>query len=125
MDRRSLQIIMSSIPTQIAETIQAGHISRHPDPIRDNAPPTAAEKREPVSLHTSKREYGDVDDADDDDEIPSSVLRPLPRAHNLPPIPDLRFEQSYLHSISAAETWWKVLLITARDQVAGHIMFSS
>ncbi|CUS11394.1 unnamed protein product, partial [Tuber aestivum] len=34
----------------------------------------------------------------------------------LPPIPDLRFEQSYLAGIAAADgVWWKVLLITVRD----------
>jgi hypothetical protein len=32
-------------------------------------------------------------------------------------MPDLRFEQSYLHSIRNADTWWKVGWITVRDQV--------
>lgn len=69
-----------------------------------------------MTLHTLSN--GEVDDIDDDDEdIPYSVLRPAPRAYNLPPLPDLRFEQSYLRSISGADTWWKVALITARDQV--------
>ncbi|PUU83299.1 hypothetical protein B9Z19DRAFT_161551 [Tuber borchii] len=36
----------------------------------------------------------------------------------LPPIPDLRFEESYLSGIAAANgVWWKILLITARDQM--------
>ena len=36
----------------------------------------------------------------------------------LPPLPDLRFEQSYLASIAPAQgVWWKVGLITAKDQV--------
>ena len=39
------------------------------------------------------------------------------RAH-LPPLPDLRFEQSYLASISGAHgDPWKIVLITIRDQV--------
>lgn len=109
---------MSSFPTEVAETIQAAHINRHPDPKQDLAPATAADKKETVTLHNATGEPDDMslDDYDDDD-IPYSVLRPAKRAQNLPPLPDLRFEQSYLHSIAAADTWWKVALITSRDQV--------
>ena len=109
---------MSSLPTAIAETIQDGHIEKHPDPRYDLAPATAADAKVPVSLHG--KEYAaaaDLDDDDEDDEIPVSVLRPVPRKTSLPPLPDLRFEQSYLHSIAGADTWWKILLITMRDQV--------
>ena len=36
----------------------------------------------------------------------------------LPPLPDLRFELSYLASIAPAKgVWWKIGLITAKDQV--------
>jgi hypothetical protein len=108
---------MSSIPTEIAETIQTAHIAQHPDPLHDNAPPTVGEKRVPVSLSSSKPVYDDDLDDDAEDDIPYSVLRPAPRSHQLPPLPDLRFEQSYLHSIANADTWWKVALITTRDQV--------
>lgn len=67
-----------------------------------------------MELH---RSYDDLD-TDDDDDIPYSALRPAkPATHGLPPMPDLRFEQSYLHSIAHADTWWKVALITAKDQV--------
>lgn len=104
---------MSDLPTAIAETIQTAHIDHHPDPLRDNAPETAADRREVL---TAKREYDDVE-SDDDEEIPYSVLRPTPPSRKLPPLPDLRFEQSYLNSISNADTWWKVAFITARDQV--------
>lgn len=109
---------MSSLAAEVAGTIQAAHIDRHPDPVFDNAPATAAEKREPVSLSSPRPDYDDIDeDEDDDDDIPYSVLRPVARSQSLPPLPDLRFEQSYLKSISSADTWWKVLLITVRDQV--------
>lgn len=104
---------MSDMPTVVAETIQTAHIDRHPDPLRDNAPETAADTKEIV---TPKPDYDDVD-SEEEEDIPYSVLRPTPPAHKLPPLPDLRFEQSYLNSISKADTWWKVLLITARDQV--------
>ncbi|KAH7162643.1 hypothetical protein B0J13DRAFT_517895 [Dactylonectria estremocensis] len=108
---------MDSVPTELAATIQAAHINKHPDPKFDLNPSTAASAKEPVILR-SLRHTGD-DDLDDDDEedIPYSVLRPPPRSYNLPPLPDLRFEQSYLRSISKADTWWKVVLITARDQI--------
>lgn len=53
-----------------------------------------------------------------EDEIPVSVLRPAPRRAALPPLPDLRFEQSYLASIQSAETWQMVTYITLRDQVS-------
>lgn len=104
-----------SLPTEIAETIQTAHINHHPDPKQDLAPATAADKKEAVTLHHVKPE--DMSDGYDDDDIPYSVLRPAKRAQNLPPLPDLRFEQSYLHSIAAADTWWKVVLVTTRDQV--------
>ncbi|KND95018.1 hypothetical protein TOPH_00467 [Tolypocladium ophioglossoides CBS 100239] len=109
---------MSSVPAELASTIQAGHIRTDPDPRLDIAPSTAADKKQTVTLESSR--FSDVDDAlddDDDEDVPYSVLRPAPRNHNLPALPDLRFEQSYLHSISNADTWWKVLLITARDQI--------
>jgi hypothetical protein len=104
---------MSGIPNAIAETIQTAHIRRHPDATLDTAPATAADSKEAVSLH----DLGSVTDEEDDDDIPISVLRPARRKQTLPPLPDLRFEQSYLHSIASADTWWKVALITTRDQV--------
>lgn len=126
-DELADQAAMSSLPAELASIVQAGHIRTDPDPRLDIAPSTAADKKEAVTLESSR--FSDVDDAlddDDDDEdedIPYSVLRPAPRSHNLPPLPDLRFEQSYLHSISNADAWWKVLLITTRDQV-GHLAFN-
>lgn len=35
----------------------------------------------------------------------------------MPPLPDLRFEQSYLKSLEGAKSWKGVLWITFRDQV--------
>ncbi|KAK2589518.1 hypothetical protein QQS21_012802 [Conoideocrella luteorostrata] len=107
---------MESVATEVAETIQAGHIRSHPDINTDIAPSTAADKREPLTIH-SPRLSDDGLLEDDEDGIPYSVLRPARKTNSLPPLPDLRFEQSYLRSIANADTWWKVLLITARDQV--------
>lgn len=78
----------SDIPMQIAETIQTAHINRAPSAAHDINPSTAADTREPVILEDRKVEADDVDDEDDDD-IPTSVLRPQPRDRfsHLPPLP--------------------------------------
>ncbi|RYP21230.1 hypothetical protein DL765_002369 [Monosporascus sp. GIB2] len=134
---------MADLPSEIASTIQAGHIKRDPSPRHDLNPSTSASERQPVSLQRAHKQHrqrrrqatrtysgseadgegddDDVEDGDDDDEIPVSVLKPQPRghhrAHSFPPMPDLRFEQSYLHSIAGADKWWKVAWITVRDQM--------
>ncbi|KAI1306320.1 hypothetical protein F5Y03DRAFT_138948 [Xylaria venustula] len=131
----------SSIPTQIAEVIQTAHINRAPSPRHDLNPSTAASTRQPAHLSPSpeqqqrRNRHGDeLDEINDDDEeeilagegdeeIPLSVLvRPREaarrqRAPSFPPMPDLRFEQSYLHSIAGAETWGRIAWITVRDQI--------
>ncbi|KAH7251983.1 hypothetical protein BKA59DRAFT_473397 [Fusarium tricinctum] len=110
---------MESGPTELASTLQAASIEHHPDPKLDSNPPTAAGRSQRVTLEHAKHGHDDGIDEDEEDEedIPYSVLRPAPRHSNLPPLPDLRFEQSYLRSISNADTWWKVALITTRDQI--------
>ncbi|KAI0408682.1 hypothetical protein F4802DRAFT_360339 [Xylaria palmicola] len=131
---------MSALPTQIAETIQTAHINREPSPRHDLNPSTAASTRTPAYLSPARgtrqrQRRGDDDDGldgegdeaeeDDDDDIPLSVLvrpREAPRrgrrrAASFPPMPDLRFEQSYLHSIASADTWSRVAWVTVRDQV--------
>lgn len=115
-----------SIPTQIAETVQTAHIQRAPSPHHDANPSTSASAREPVRLSSrrqSRRDYHPgpdedvVADSDDESDIPVSVLRPHRRRQSFPPMPDLRFEQSYLHSIEGAQSWGKIAWITVRDQV--------
>jgi hypothetical protein len=97
---------------EIASIIQSASINRHPDPYRDINPSTAASQREAVAVASSPA-VSDVEE----DEIPISVLHPLPRKRSLPPLPDLRFEQSYLRSIEHANGWGAVAYITIRDQV--------
>jgi Autophagy receptor ATG43 len=106
----------SSIPIEIAGTLQAASINRHPDPRHDLNPSTAASKKEPVTLVPND----DISDVDED-EISLSVLRPIPRRQTLPPLPDLRFEQSYLRSIEKAESVGAITWITFRDQVCDAI----
>jgi hypothetical protein len=105
---------------EAATTFQTAHIKSNPDK-RDLAPGTAADEKEPVIFDNSvdlESELGEVEE----DEIPLSVLRPLPRdpPRHTPqkmPLPDLRFEQSYLKSIESAETWQMITYITIKDQV--------
>ncbi|KAI9826900.1 MAG: hypothetical protein M1832_005839 [Thelocarpon impressellum] len=109
---------MSNPALLIAETIQTGHINHRPSPAHDINPSTAASKKQPVTTKApSLDSEGISDDESEDEEIPYSALRPLPRKSTLPPLPDLRFEQSYLASISGADTWYRVAWITTRDQV--------
>jgi hypothetical protein len=119
----------SNLPLEIAETIQTASLNRTPSPSHDLNPSTSASQKQPISLQpaasTSSLEndpYEDIDgDEIDEEDIPYSVLKPLPRRQSFPPLPDLRFEQSYLASIAGAETWGRVLYITVRDQVrASH-----
>jgi len=105
----------SEAPIDIASTLQGASINRHPSPRHDINPSTAASARQPVTVDA----YPDLNGHSelDEDEIPISVLDPIPRSHNMPPLPDLRFEQSYLKSIEQAEGWKSVAWITIRDQV--------
>lgn len=105
---------------QVAETIQTAHINRRPSIKHDAAPATAADKKETVELDDNAPPSEDVlsDVADiESDEVPVSVLRPTPRTAQMPPLPDLRFEQSYLASVKDCQGWQGVAYITARDQV--------
>ncbi|KAK3901318.1 hypothetical protein C8A05DRAFT_16494 [Staphylotrichum tortipilum] len=124
----------SSVPLQVAETVQTAHLQRNPSPRHDVNPSTAASKREPIRLEPVEEEdSGEEEEAEaleleleddeedetetEDESLYRSRVRPSPRRHHLPPMPDLRFQQSYLSSIRNADTWWKVAWITVRDQV--------
>ncbi len=119
----------SSIPLQIAETIQTASINPDPSAQHDINPSTAASQKEPVRIeerrvrisHTHGYGIDEIDEGEDEDDedISVSVLRPAPRPARpqMPPLPDLRFEQSVLRSLEHADTWWKVVLVISRDQV--------
>ncbi|KAK5116471.1 hypothetical protein LTR62_008020 [Meristemomyces frigidus] len=98
---------------QAAETFQTAHINRHPDIEHDAAPQTSIDRKQLVELN----EGADAASGVDEDEIPVSLLRPTPRRAQMPPLPDMRFEQSYLASIKDATGWQGVAFITIRDQV--------
>ncbi|RMY80737.1 hypothetical protein D0862_12606 [Hortaea werneckii] len=97
---------------QAAETLQTAHVEKRPSVAHDLAPDTAADSKEPIEIDTDPEAASEVDE----DEIPVSTLRPTPRKPQMPPLPDLRFEQSYLASIKDANGWQGVAFITLRDQ---------
>lgn len=103
---------MSHSALGIAEAIQGASIKRHPSPRHDINPATAASEKVP---------YEEVDPSDTasiaSDILDRPALRPVARRRDLPPLPDLRFEQSYLASLRGAETWQRIAWITVRDQV--------
>jgi hypothetical protein len=100
---------------EIASTIQAAHIKRDPSPTHDVNPSTAASTRVPVDIPSPELSEAE----DDESTIPSDIVRPSrrPRRKSFPPLPDMRFEQSYLASLKNAETNTQVAIITIRDQV--------
>ena len=98
---------MTDPAIEIAEIIQTASIKKSPSAAHDLNPSTAASRKAPLTT---------IGSSSSEDEAPSG-LRPLPRKRTLPPLPDVRFEQSYLASISRAETKWQIAWITVRDQV--------
>lgn len=97
---------------QVPETIQTASIKQNPSPTRDINPTTSAAKHQP-----SESLPDDTHSIPSDVVDPNRMITPVPRRKNLPPLPDLRFEQSYLASLSGADTWGRVAWITIRDQV--------
>ena len=117
---------MANTANELASTIQAASIKRHPDPEYDVEPSTSASLKEPVRIgnvlpiRRSSATSSDPSSYDPlashlNDEIPISVLKPAQRTHNLPPLPDLRFEQSYLARIKHCESPWSIARITFLD----------
>jgi hypothetical protein len=104
---------MSDHILEVAETIQTASIVSHPSAAHDINPPTAASEKQPVVAAPAS----DAGSLSSDIVDPSRVIRPLRRRQTLPPLPDLRFEQSYLASLKDADTWGRVAWITVRDQV--------
>ncbi|CAK3861883.1 hypothetical protein CBER1_08088 [Lecanosticta acicola] len=105
---------------QAAETIQTAHLNKAPTK-QDMAPSTAADTKERVTFDRSADVASEADEVGED-EVPLSILRPLPQdqwrkrpAHV--PLPDLRFEQSYLKSIEHTNGWQGVAYVTIKDQV--------
>ncbi|KAI9788484.1 MAG: hypothetical protein M1835_002264 [Candelina submexicana] len=114
---------MSNPAIQLAETIQTASLNRAPSPTHDLNPSTAASSKQPVTVvppHSPSSPSSSNNEDIIEDEIPYSTIKPIRRKAALPPLPDLRFEQSYLASIREAREggeWGRVGWITVRDQV--------
>ena len=116
----------SDLTSELASTLQSAHIDKAPDASRDINPSTAASKKTPVQV-TDVEPQSRVpknlqslppSSRSDQSEIPVSVLQPTSRhANNLPPLPDFRFEQSYLASIQNCSSSGQVACITFQDHV--------
>ena len=110
----------SSLPIEIASTIQSASLNRSPSPHHDLNPSTAASTKQPVRISsppTSPESPTSSRSRKSTNEIPYSAIQPLPRRSTLPPLPDLRFEQSYLASLQGKSDWKSITYITIRDQV--------
>ncbi|KAI2741747.1 hypothetical protein DTO013E5_5168 [Penicillium roqueforti] len=104
---------MADHAMDIPQILQSASINRNPDPSLDINPATTASEKRPVAVGPDSETNSIASDV----VHPRQVIRPVRRRHTLPPLPDLRFEQSYLASIKDADTWGRVAWITTRDQV--------
>ncbi|MCJ1306934.1 hypothetical protein MMC25_000578 [Agyrium rufum] len=118
----------SNAAMEIASAIQSASINRAPSPRHDNNPSTTASRKVPARITTQSStedsNASPTSPGDDADElsspasmIPASALEPVPRRRDLPPLPEMRFEQSYLASLNGATDWKTIGYITLRDQV--------
>lgn len=104
---------MADHALEVPETIQTASLRFNPSAAHDINPSTAASEKRPVVAAPAS----DAGSLSSDIVDESRVIRPLRRRQTLPPLPDLRFEQSYLASLKDADTWGRVAWITVRDQV--------
>lgn len=111
---------MAEHALEVPETIQTASINKHPSAAYDINPSTAASEKIPV-VESPASDAGSLS-SDLVDE--SRQIRPVRRRQTLPPLPDLRFEQSYLASLKDADTWGRVAWITVRDQVRALTSFT-
>lgn len=118
----------SDIPSEVISTLQSAHIDEAPDPSRDINPSTTASKKVPVQVTNVDSHFrvpGNLQSrrpssrSDKPFEIPVSILQPTSRHanNNLPPLPDFRFEQSYLASIQNCKSNRQIAWITFQDHV--------
>lgn len=115
---------------ELASIVQSAHIKHQPSVEHDVNPSMAADEKIPASIVSPQQLRSDDEDIEEDVDhsdasststLPSDIIRPLPRRpptrHGHLPLPDLRFEQTYLASLKNADTYGKIAYITIRDQV--------
>src|SRR4051794_21115374 len=98
--------------SELASLVQSTHIQHSPSAAHDVNPSTAASAKVPAEIVPSEHEEVEPEDpletnsaSSETSTLPSDIVRPVPRQpptrHHLP-LPDLRFEQTYLASIKNA-----------------------
>lgn len=119
----------STAPLEFASTLQSASINWNPSTQRDINPSTSASRRVPT--HIKKYPSSSLLDEDEDEYGGYGVVRPHSHGHELqskkyPPMPDLRFEQSYLKSLEKAEgSWSRIAWITVKDMVGSHVVYGN
>jgi Autophagy receptor ATG43 len=118
--RRYRKNMASNPGIELASALQSASIKRHPSPSHDVNPSTAASAKAPATATVHSPSFSFESPTSSSDRIPSDIVdnaSTRPRRSTFPPLPDLRFEQSYLASIRNADTWGRIAYITTRDQV--------
>ena len=124
---------MTSNPaSEIASLLQSSSVNKNPDPSKDLSPSTAASKKTPVQPSVAQAHHrprrtrsrsskrlptSSASGECSGEDIPISILQPLPRTQTHFPLPDLRFEQSYLSRINTCSSTWSIAWVTFLDQV--------
>lgn len=113
---------MADTNLHIAETIQAASLhgpsgTAGGPPFTQSTPEPPHYRRHHQERRKLERSPSDADSLSTGIVDPSRMVRHESRKAPLPPLPDLRFEQSYLASLRGAESWGRIAWITMRDQV--------
>jgi hypothetical protein len=107
---------MSDTVEEIDDSIQTASINgTHPTPSRDSNPSITTSRRQHV--HILERIPSEVGSISTGIVDPIRMVKPRPRRAAFPPLPDLRFQESYLASLKGAKSWGRIAWITVRDQV--------
>ncbi|EAS30553.1 uncharacterized protein CIMG_06032 [Coccidioides immitis RS] len=113
---------MSDRMRQVAESFQTSSINQHsPSSHHETTSPFSASHRRHHE-NTLERVPSDAESLSTGIVDPSRMVKSNHHRATLPPLPELRFEQSYLASISGAESWGRIAWITVRDQVLLPLM---
>jgi hypothetical protein len=105
---------MSDTVEEFDETVQTASI--YAAPSHDATPSTTTSRRQHVHiLERIPSEAGSISTGIVD---PIRMVKPRPRRTAFPPLPDLRFQESYLTSLKGAKSWGRIAWITVRDQVS-------
>lgn len=109
---------METAASEITQIIQTTSINRAPSVEHDVNPSTAASSKRPVQVRQPSHFSSPP-------SSPSAIpltARAVPRSRAMPPLPDMRFEQSYLASLPPGASRTRIVYITIRDQVLSPLI---